>query len=634
MFIRKYVTALCASVIFIATPLVAQTNTFEGLNPLPQPVEDNLPLLDSLLSRHQNMHFYRSPNIGHADSVWHRADKKYLYFDTDSICRQFIRKGGYNAIPDEMNYLYYDVFTEMTRERGAVEIDKMEKIAKAYRSETLMREVELLKIANTDSDLHWQVNHLRKLLKIAENRKDTLIQIRIRESIITQLYYNGNYLEAFEEAVHVTNHLDEISEKQYAGANNLIFFIGEMYDIHGYYEKAIPLFERVLKNASYFFERSNLRARVDLGIYYRTKGDLDLSDNYFRSVLESPDSVRWRGEYDAIAIANLAKNCFIRRDYNKAERLLQRSLPVMINFDPPFSVDIYLHLGNCYLYKGNLRETKAMIDSAQALIKSYKPYAGDAWNRDLFALKNKYYALTGNGQKSVAFTDSVMNHYMDYMKKYNVSYVFHAEKEAADAEKQAKERQLAVERMEKEKYRNTLLFSLAIIILSAGFYFLYARLRLNKNRALYRQIKEQDRLWEELERMERRTDTDLESSSNLQQQKLVADIRNYLLESRVFMKSDFDRDKLIVALGTNKTYFFEAVKAVIGKTPQEFVNDMRIEEARRMLDDNPKLTVDTIAKNCGLSRSNFYRLFHESYNISPSEYRKMANGAEQFTKNH
>ena len=219
---------------------------------------------------------------------------------------------------------------------------------------------------------------MHELLKIAENRKDTLIQVRIREGIVTLLYYGGLTLEAFEEAAEIVRHLDEVTEKHYVGSHNLLFFIGEIYYIHDYYEQALPLFEKVLKNANYFFERSNLRARIDLGLYYRSKDDLDLSDGYLRSVLESPDSVRWRGEYDAIAIANLAKNCFIRHDYDKAERLLQKSLPVMIHFDPPFSIDIYIHLGSCYLYKGNLQKTKAMIDAAQVLVEANKPYAADA----------------------------------------------------------------------------------------------------------------------------------------------------------------------------------------------------------------------------------------------------------------
>ena len=61
-----------------------------------QYLEDNPLRLDSLLKAHQNMHFYQSPTLGRSDSVWHKTQHLYLYFDTDSICRQFVRKGGYD----------------------------------------------------------------------------------------------------------------------------------------------------------------------------------------------------------------------------------------------------------------------------------------------------------------------------------------------------------------------------------------------------------------------------------------------------------------------------------------------------------------------------------------------------------
>ena len=222
---------------------------------------------------------------------------------------------------------------------------------------------------------------------------------------------------------------------------------------------------------------------------------------------------------------------------------------------------------------------------------------------------SKYYALTGNGQKSAAFTDSVIIDFKNYMTKNNISDVFHAEMKVNNAEKQAQEHQLTAERMEKEKYRNTLLFGLAIIFLSAVFYFLYVRLGKNKNRALYRQIREQDRL--------------LRPSGNSQYQELVADMRNYLLEDRVFLTS-VDQDKLFDTLKTNRTYLYKAVRAVTGKTLQEYVNAMRLEEARRMLDANPDLTVEFVAGSCGFSIRTFYRFFRENYNISPKEYRKLA----------
>ena len=70
---------------------------FFSLSLSAQHIEDHPRLLDSLLNAQRKMHFYQSPMLGRSDSVWHSEQHLYLYFDTDSICRQFIRKGGWQC---------------------------------------------------------------------------------------------------------------------------------------------------------------------------------------------------------------------------------------------------------------------------------------------------------------------------------------------------------------------------------------------------------------------------------------------------------------------------------------------------------------------------------------------------------
>jgi len=206
---------------------------------------------------------------------------------------------------------------------------------------------------------------------------------------------------------------------------------------------------------------------------------------------------------------------------------------------------------------------------------------------------------------------------------------------------------------EKERIRNYLFFSFGGCLLLAillSVYIYYNRMIQNKNRGLFRQIKEQDALVESLQQMARQYDSQTQTASpanesetsneitdettgkiadkfpgDLQQRKLVAHLHEYLLNERRYTNSEINLDVIVSALATNRTYLFESVKSVTAKTPVEYIHAMRLEEAKQMLETHFEINIEVIAEECGFtSRSTFYRLFRERYQISPTEYRKIA----------
>ena len=158
-----------------------------------------------------------------------------------------------------------------------------------------------------------------------------------------------------------------------------------------------------------------------------------------------------------------------------------------------------------------------------------------------------------------------------------------------------------------------------------------------RQRGLYRQIKEHDRLSEELGRMTKLSENLLSSvpqsvgdeaekelPGDRQQRELVARLHEYLLKDGNFAKPDINPNELAPELITNRSYLFEAVKTVTGKTLQEYIYSLRIEMAKQKLETDLELTIETLVRDCGFnSRSVFYRFFRKQYGVSPAEYRKM-----------
>jgi AraC-like DNA-binding protein len=203
------------------------------------------------------------------------------------------------------------------------------------------------------------------------------------------------------------------------------------------------------------------------------------------------------------------------------------------------------------------------------------------------------------------------------------------------AEREAEQRQATIRQLRLRNMGLTVTGVLLIVIVGLT---LWNRNRIaRKNRGLYQQIKEQDRLTEELERLKTLLDENGAEKKNpevvpetveeIQHRRIVARMNKYLLADKNFTKPDTDIDKLVEMLNISRTYLYQAVKSVTRKTVQDYIHTLRLEEAKRVLDTTDDL-IETIAQMCGYNnRMTFHRQFRERYHISPEEYRRMAHTA-------
>lgn len=76
----------------------------------------------------------------------------------------------------------------------------------------------------------------------------------------------------------------------------------------------------------------------------------------------------------------------------------------------------------------------------------------------------------------------------------------------------------------------------------------------------------------------------------------------------------------------SRSTFVRHFEQSFGRTPKDYLRDVRLRQAKRLLRVNG-LTVDNIAGKVGFaSRSHFSHVFHNQYGCSPQDYRKQQHG--------
>lgn len=448
------------------------------------------------------------------------------------------------------------------------------------------------------------------------------------------------------------------------------------YNLKGEYESAVEEGEKMYARAKERKDKAGMAtALYATGIIYNSQDRWKEEEKCFRECI----GLLWEvSGYDNILTQSYAFLCMVLRAQNRYDDLLQlvpeyekaiaRFEKASGRAQPEARGNLYIALMNTYIdireydkAEPYLAKIEGLINNdisrfellrARALILQSRGDYGKAlaaidsamtrtpesdFNRNsLRRIKMQILARMGRYREA----DGLLNEIIatnDTLKNVEVNARFDELRTQYEVEKHI---------AEKERNFHYLLFALAIclvlaLLLAGAFY--YNRTIALKNRKLYERIKEQDRLADELSRLEnaRQSEsspkdsgkkagaTELFASSG-EQQNLVIRLQEYLLSDDNLSNTDINRDDIISALGTNKNALTDAVKSVTGKSPMEYMRTLKVEEARRKLDSHPELTIEAIAFSCGFNiPSTFYRLFRKQYGISPTEYRKMATSKEK-----
>lgn len=152
--------------------------------------------------------------------------------------------------------------------------------------------------------------------------------------------------------------------------------------------------------------------------------------------------------------------------------------------------------------------------------------------------------------------------------------------------------------------------------------YIYNNVLLEKNRRLLDDIKQREREQQQaIEQLKAEPEEQLTT-----EQQLFRHICE-LMESpeHIYTDSELDRSRLAQLLGTNEHYITDAISACTnGKSVNSFLNEYRLRYAAHLLSTTTN-SVTLIAELSGFSRSSFFRVFSDTYGMSPSDYRQVAN---------
>ena len=368
------------------------------------------------------------------------------------------------------------------------------------------------------------------------------------------------------------------------------------------------------------------------------------------------------GEIDPLIYTLLSLN-----DLYIDNKMAEKALPLMAKMDTAMA-----RLTRCpntpdwamQKRHNNVTISKAMVyaangqrEQAEILHREYQQFQG-LGALDM-AAEGLYLSMTGRYDEAVRLfdeTDSMMRSngepISDLYVKTLLNYKYDALQKAGRATEalalgdrirqltdsiRQQERQADVEQLQEIKRQENeissrrqslvvhriILASATIIILLIAYLlwrsYKYNKVLTEKNRRLLAEIEQREQENQQaIEQLEAAPEAELTTGQQLYRQ-----LCELMKQPDIFTDPDTNPDTLARMLGTNRTYIYDAIRECADMTPADFINSYRLRHATHLLSTTND-SIGLIAELCGLSRRTFYRLFSETYAMSPSDYRHVA----------
>lgn len=238
---------------------------------------------------------------------------------------------------------------------------------------------------------------------------------------------------------------------------------------------------------------------------------------------------------------------------------------------------------------------------------------------------NADYAAILHGKASLANAKGQYRQAADYLKRWaSLNQILNRQLQESQAQYYAalyhqKNQELALQEAQASARRTKTILEAILVILVisilAAIYFAWQHRRIReKNTALVRLINEQST---PIKNMTTNT-TDVSS----QDETLFRDIDRVIREERIYTNPLLQRQDILDRFNLRRQKLNELLSAYAhGDSFPAYINSIRLEEAVRLLREEPYITISAIAEEVGMTSTNFRIQFKQRYGITPMEYR-------------
>ena len=105
-------------------------------------------------------------------------------------------------------------------------------------------------------------------------------------------------------------------------------------------------------------------------------------------------------------------------------------------------------------------------------------------------------------------------------------------------------------------------------------------------------------------------------------EELMLRIRETMLAEKPFLNSNLKVADLAALMGTNSRYISRCINICENRSFSDFVNDYRIEHAKQLMIQHPKIKVGSAGTASGFSNEQtFFRIFKQATGQTPGDWR-------------